>query len=186
MLDALPVLSEAHLADGYRRAEFGSAWADTDGNGCNQRDDVLFRDAAPGYEVTIATQGACDHDVIAGTWRDAYSGRLLTFTNLKDQAQAQAIQIDHVVSLSDAWETGAWAWTRDERIMFANDLGNLLAVDGPTNQAKSDAGPPDWLPDVDGCRYVQQYVQVKASYGLGVTEWSVGGLRAILSQCAPA
>ena len=62
---------------GYRRDAFGSDWVDTDHNGCNQRDDVLLRDAVPGT-TTVARQGACDHDVLAGTWHDPYTGRTLT------------------------------------------------------------------------------------------------------------
>ena len=111
---------------------------------------------------------------------DALGGRLAQTLN---QAQAQAIQIDHVVSLSDAWASGAWEWTPQERIAFANDLGNLLAVDGPTNQAKSDQGPPHWLPEVNRCRYVEQYVQVKDTYGLGVSDDAIAGLRNLLQQC---
>lgn len=183
-LDRLPVISRAGSAGGYRRSEFGQSWVDTDGNGCNQRDDVLLRDALPDRELVVVTQGSCDHDVLAGTWLDPYTGRELTFTDLKDQAQAQAIQIDHVVSLSDAWASGAWEWTPLERIGFANDLDNLLAVDGPTNQAKSDRGPPDWLPEVDRCRYVEHYVQVKDAYGLGVSGDAIAGLRRLLQQCA--
>lgn len=53
----------------YLRDAFGSAWADVDGNGCNQRDDVLLRDSTPDTTRT-APQGACDHDVLAGTWVD--------------------------------------------------------------------------------------------------------------------
>ena len=89
----------------------------------------------------------------------------------------------HIVSLSDAWASGAWEWTSQERIAFANDLGNLLAVDGPTNQAKSDQGPPHWLPEVNRCRYVEQYVQVKDTYGLGVSDDAIAGLRHLLQQC---
>lgn len=182
-LDRLPVIAGAELARDYQRSEFGKGWVDTDGNGCNQRDDVLLRDALPDRGLVVVSQGSCDHDVVAGTWLDPYTGRELTFTDLKDQAQAQAIQIDHIVSLSDAWASGAWEWTPQERIAFANDLGNLLAVDGPTNQAKSDQGPPHWLPEVNRCRYVEQYVQVKDTYGLAVSDDAIAGLRRLLQQC---
>jgi len=182
-LDRLPVIGWADLARGYQRADFGNSWLDTDGNGCNQRDDVLLRDALPDRELVVTTQGGCDHDVLAGTWLDPYTGQELTFTDLKDRTQSQAIQIDHVVSLSDAWATGAWAWTPQERIEFANDLDNLLAVDGATNQAKSDQGPPFWLPEVNRCRYVEHYVRVKDAYGLGVSRDAVAGLRHLLRQC---
>ncbi len=114
------------------RDAFGSDWVDTDHNGCNQRDDVLLRDSVPGT-TKVAQQGACDHDVLAGTWHDPYTGRILRFTDLKDLSQAEAIQIDHVVPLAEAWVSGAAGWSHDRREAFANDLHELLAVDGPTN-----------------------------------------------------
>ena len=91
---------------GYDRDAFGSDWIDTDHDGCNQRDDVLLRDAVPGT-TRVAQQDACDHDVLAGTWHDPYTGRTLRFTDLKDLSQAEAIQIDHVVPLAEAWVSGA-------------------------------------------------------------------------------
>ena len=129
----------------YDRDAFGTAWADVDGNGCNQRDDVLLRDAVPDT-VTVAQQGACDHDVLAGTWVDPYTGRTLAFDDLKDLRQAQAIQIDHVVPLAEAWRSGAAAWGAARRKSFANDLAVLLASDGPTNAAKGDDDPAAWRP----------------------------------------
>lgn len=182
-LDRLPVIPRAELAQDYRRAQFGSGWIDTDGNGCSQRDDVLLRDARRDRDLVVVRQGNCDHDVVAGTWLDPYSGREITFTDLKDPEQSQSIQIDHVVSLSDAWATGAWAWTPEQRISFANDLDNLVAVDGPTNQAKSDQGPPDWLPDANRCWYVESYVFTKDAHALGISEDAMVGLRDLLNQC---
>src|SRR4051794_26362312 len=125
---------------GYVRDAFGGAWVDTDHDGCNQRDDVLLHDAVPGT-TEVAQQGACDHDVLAGTWHDPYTGRTLRFTDLKDLSQAEAIQIDHVVPLAEAWVSGADGWHGDRREAFANDLHELLAVDGPTNMAKGDGDP---------------------------------------------
>ena len=136
-LDRLVVQARPRGTEGYRRDAFGSDWVDTDGNGCNQRDDVLLRDAVRGT-TRVQTQGACDHDVVAGTWHDPYTGRTLTFTDLKDLRQAEAIQIDHVVPLAEAWVSGARRWSRTRREAFANDLGELLAVDGPTNMSKGD------------------------------------------------
>lgn len=183
MLDALPDLAPDALKDGYRRSEFGAAWADIDANGCNQRDDVLYRDADRNRPLEVRRQGSCDHDVIAGTWRDPYTGRELTFTNLKDPAQAQAIQIDHVVSLADAWASGAWAWTPERRLQFANDEAGLLAVDGAVNQTKSDREPPRWLPPTDPCGYVRAYVRIKSDYGLGIDARNRTRLRALLLTC---
>ncbi|MFS3127501.1 hypothetical protein ACLM5J_03755 [Nocardioides sp. Bht2] len=94
LLDGLRQAPRARPTD-YQRKAFGSAWRDTDRNGCNQRDDVLLRDAVPG-STRVQQQGRCDHDVLAGTWRDPYSGRTLQLDDLKNPSQAQAVQIDHV------------------------------------------------------------------------------------------
>ena len=181
ILEGLPRAQS--VADPYRRAAFGAAWADTDGNGCNQRDDVLYRDADPGQLLTVKVKGSCDHDVVAGTWVDPYSGRSMVFTNLLDPKQAQQLQIDHTVSLSDAWATGASTWTADERLAFATDLSNLRAVDGAQNMAKADAGPTRWLPAINRCAFVTRYLSTKARYHLGVTDKDRGQLRILIRDC---
>ncbi|WP_370288996.1 HNH endonuclease family protein [Nocardioides sp.] len=167
----------------YERSAFGSSWADVDGNGCNQRDDVLLRDAVPASART-AQQGRCDHDVLAGSWVDPYTGRRLTFTDLKAPDQAQAIQIDHVVPLSEAWASGADRWSEEQRRTFANDLDNLLAVDGPTNASKSDGDPAAWRPRKGyQCAYATRWITVKSRYDLGADASEVAALRQMLDYC---
>lgn len=167
----------------YERDRFGTAWADLDGNGCNQRDDVLLRDARPGT-VVVAQQGACDHDVLAGQWRDPYTGRLLVFDDLKDLGQAQAIQIDHVVPLGEAWASGAWRWSEERREQYANDLPGLLAVDGPTNASKSDDDPAAWRPRQSyQCRYALRWIRVKDTWGLTVDTSERNALTQMLDAC---
>ena len=168
----------------YDRDDYGERWADIDGNGCNQRDDVLFRDVRPGT-VTVATQGACDHDVLAGTWDGPYTGRPLVFDDLKDSAQAQAITIDHVVPLGEAHRSGAGSWPATERERFANDLDNLVATDGPTNSDKSDADPAEWRPPERSswCAYALVWVGVKADWELAVDDAERRGLAEMLSAC---
>jgi len=166
----------------YDRDAFGGSWADTDRNGCNQRDDVLLRDAVPGT-VATRTQGRCDHDVVGGTWVDPYTGRTLTFTELKDPHQAQAIQIDHVVPLAEAWLSGASAWTVERRRRFANDLAELLAVDGPTNASKSDDDPAAWRPrQAFQCEYAR-WIATKARWDLGVDASERRALEEMLDAC---
>jgi hypothetical protein len=168
---------------GYVRAAFGSDWIDIDHDGCNQRDDVLLRDSVPGT-VKVAQQGACDHDVLAGTWHDPYTGRTLTFTDLKDLRQAEAIQIDHVVPLAEAWVSGAAGWSTDRRELFANDLHELLAVDGPTNMSKGDGDPAAWRPRQGyQCTYARRWITVKAQWHLAVDPPEVAALRDMLGHC---
>ena len=168
---------------GYVRDAFGPSWSDTDGNGCNQRDDVLLRDAVPGT-ARYARQGACDHDVLAGTWTDPYTGRTLTFTDLKEPAQAQAIQIDHLVPLAEAWASGAARWSDTRRLGFANDLSGLLAVDGPTNAGKGDDDPAAWRPRKGyQCTYAIRWVTTKYRWDLAVDRPERRALREMLDRC---
>jgi hypothetical protein len=95
------------------------------------------------------------------------------------------VQIDHVVPLADAWQKGAQQWSPAKRIDFANDPLNLLAVDGPTNQAKSDGDAATWLPPNKAyrCAYVTRQVAVKARYGVWVTQAEHDAIARILSRC---
>lgn len=167
----------------YDRDAFGPSWADADGNGCNQRDDVLLRDVLPGT-VTVQQQGSCDHDVLAGSWVDPYTGTLLTFDDLKDPSQAQAIQIDHVVPLAEAWISGAGAWSPEQRADYANDLDGLLAVDGPTNAGKGADDPAAWRPRKDfQCAYAVRWVRTKSRWDLGVDRSESTALAELLTFC---
>jgi hypothetical protein len=167
----------------YRRDAFGTFWSDVDGNGCNQRDDVLLRDAEPGT-VRVGRQGRCDHDLLAGTWVDPYTGRTLVFDNLKDLHQAEAIQIDHVVPLAEAWVSGARGWSADRRRRFANDLRELLAVDGPTNASKGDDDPAAWRPRKGyQCAYAKRWIAVKYRWKLAADASEVAALADMLGRC---
>ncbi|GGO84155.1 hypothetical protein GCM10011584_01040 [Nocardioides phosphati] len=181
-LAGLTVAPRVHRTD-YDRDAFGSSWRDTDHNGCNQRDDVLVRDAIPG-SVTVGRQGSCDHDVLAGSWLDPYTGRRIDLTDAKAPDQAQAVQIDHVVPLSEAWSSGAWRWPAERRAEFANDLGELLAVDGPTNASKGDDDPAAWRPrKAYQCTYARRWITVKAAWHLDVDASERRALEEMLGFC---
>lgn len=182
-LAGLVVRPRPHGTEGYVRDAFGSDWVDTDHDGCNQRDDVLLRDAVPGT-TRVQQQGACDHDVLAGTWHDPYTGRTLHFTDLKDLHQAEAIQIDHVVPLAEAWVSGARTWSRDRREAFANDLHELLAVDGPTNMSKGDGDPAAWRPRKGfQCAYARRWIAIKTRYALAIDPPEKSALEQMLGYC---
>jgi uncharacterized protein DUF1524 len=182
-LDELTVGPRQSSGPSYDRDLFGSSWADVDGNGCNQRDDVLLRDAVPG-SVTVGRQGGCDHDVLAGSWVDPYTGRTLVFDDLKDPHQSQAIQIDHVVPLAEAWRSGASSWPPARRRAFANDLSELLAADGPTNAAKGDDDPAAWRPrQAFQCEYAERWVGVKSRWSLTADRSEIRALREMLAGC---
>ncbi|GAA1514448.1 hypothetical protein BJ978_002204 [Agromyces terreus] len=167
------VVAEGGATQPYDRDRFGEAWLDVDGNGCDTRNDVLIRDLA---DVRFRSDSA-DCVVRTGTLTDPYTNTVISFVRGPDTSDA--VQIDHVVPLSYAWQHGASTWTDDRRAAFANDPANLLAVDGPANQAKSDSGPAEWMPPATGyaCTYVDRFAAVLLSYELTV---SPGDLDAIV------
>lgn len=176
VLATLPVKGRAPKT-GYRRAEFGQRWRDIDRNGCDTRNDILNRDLT--NKTWRANTRGCV--VLSGILAEPYSGETKYF----DKSQASAIQIDHVVALSDAWQKGAQALTAEQRETLANDPLNLLAVDGRLNQQKSDGDAATWLPPRKDsrCAYVSRQIAVKAKYRLWVTEAERDAMVRILSNC---
>jgi hypothetical protein len=162
---------------GYAREAFGARWSDVDRNGCDTRDDILNRD----LRAKEWRPGTHECVVVAGVLRDPYTGQRLTFT----KEHAEAVQIDHVVALSDAWQKGAAQWDARRRLAFANDPLNLLAVDGPTNSRKSDGDAATWLPPERSfrCRYVARMVAVKAKWKLSVTPAEHDAIARVLARC---
>ena len=134
--------------------------------------------------TTVGQQGACDHDVLAGTWVDPYTGKRIVLDDLKDLHQAQAVQIDHVVPLGEAWISGAADWPPGRRLRFANDLDELLAVDGPTNASKSDDDPAAWRPRASyQCTYAERWIDTKARWDLGADPSEKRALAEMLVTC---
>lgn len=178
LLATLPVKGRAPKT-GYGREAFGPAWADVDGNGCDTRDDVLRRD----LEAVSLRRGSDGCRVSRGTLHGPYTGKTIAFR--AGEGTSEAVQIDHVVALSDAWQTGAQQLTAAQRQALANDPLNLLAVDGPANQAKSDADAASWLPPRTAyrCPYVARQVAVKAKYGLWVTRAERDAIARVLAGC---
>ena len=161
---------------------FGPAWSDDTTaagghNGCDSRNDVLAG------QLQDVDKGTSRCVVQAGTLDDPYSGARIEFR----KAQADEVQIDHVVPLAYAWAMGASAWTLEARMAFANDEAlNLLAVAKATNASKSDQGPATWTPSnvAYRCQYAIRWVSVVSSYGLAVTDGDRSSLRATLEACA--
>jgi hypothetical protein len=118
--------------------------------------------------------------VIAGQLIDPFSGKLITFS-----ASGNSIDIDHVVALSNAWQTGAVYFDKSKRTLLANDPLNLLAVDAKLNRKKGDGDAATWLPPNKAfrCEYVARQVAVKAKYGLWVTKAEKAMMEKILSTC---
>ncbi|PPI02758.1 hypothetical protein C5C95_00735 [Rathayibacter sp. AY1B7] len=177
-LAALPAV-EGPAAVPYDRDLFGQAWSDVDRNGCDTRNDVLGRDLL----APVFKPGTRDCKVLTGTLIDPYDGTSVAFVSGTDTSRL--VQIDHVVALGWAWHHGAWSWTDDQRLAFANDPTNLVAASEQTNRAKSDAGPGEWLPPAAElrCGYVEQFVAVLSDYGLGIDARDRAASEAVLAGC---
>lgn len=177
-LAAIPVKGRAPKT-GYERDRFGRRWADVDRDGCDQRNQVLARDLD---EVSFRP-GTRDCVVLSGALLDPYTGDGVPF--LRGERTSSDVQIDHVVSLSNAWQTGAQQLDAGARELLANDPLNLLAVDGPTNGSKGDGDAATWLPPSRGyrCAFVARQVAVKAKYELWVTPPEAEAIGRILGGC---
>lgn len=163
----------------YNRHEFGQRWADEDHNGCDTRNDILSRD----MKNVVYRPNTRNCVVLSGQLQDPYTGKVINF--VRGQHSSEAVQIDHVVALADAWASGADGWDPARRQKFANDPLNLLAVDGPANQAKSAYAANKWLPpDVDyRCAYVARQVRIKQVWGLSVTADEQRTMALTASEC---
>jgi hypothetical protein len=178
VLETLAVKGRAPKT-GYERSQFGPTWSDVDRNGCDTRNDILYRD------LTSKTykSGTQNCVVLTGVLSDPYSGEKISF--VRGVGSSMDVQIDHVVALSNAWQTGAFKLTYDKRLALANDPMNLLAVKGRLNSQKGDGDAATWLPprkDIR-CAYVAQQIVVKAKYKLWVTSAEKAAMVALLDKC---
>ena len=176
-IETLPMKGRAPKT-GYSREAFGPSWADTDYNGCDTRNDMLRRDLV-GIVLKPRTPGCV---VLEGVLVDPYSGEKISF--IKGES-SDRIHIDHVVSLSNAWQTGMFQRGPEERRIFANDPLNLLAVQDRLNQQKSDGDAATWLPPRKAyrCEFVARQIAVKAAYRLWLTPPEKQAMLRILLNC---
>ena len=161
---------------GYVRALF-EHWRDIDGDGCDSREQVLKRDS-----VTLPQVDPYKCKVVAGDWVSPYDG-----ARWSDPTD---IDIDHVVALKEAWDSGAWAWSAATRNAYANDTSDkrtLLAVTDNVNQQKSDKDPSNWVPPLKSylCTYLGNWISVKARWNLSMDKSEWGRIKNLLnSSCA--
>lgn len=146
------------LRTGYKRTLF-RLWIDENGNGCDTRKEVLITEAV----VPPTVSATCT--ITGGAWFSKYDD--LTFTD------ASKLDIDHMVPLAEAWDSGAYAWTATRRKNYANDLGvrwALIAVSAASNRSKGDQDPAGWLPPSVGyrCQYLAIWVAIKARWDLTI------------------
>lgn len=176
-LERIPVKGRAPKT-GYARNEFGPQWTDVDRNGCDTRNDILKRDLTS----IVFREKTRDCVVESGVLKDPYSGESIVFQ--RGEKTSAFVQIDHVVALSNAWQTGIFQSTAKVRTSFANDPLNLMAVKGSLNSQKGDGDAATWLPPNKSyrCDYVARQIQVKIKYGLWVTKPEKEAMNRILSS----
>ncbi|HEU0190428.1 MAG TPA: HNH endonuclease family protein [Mycobacterium sp.] len=180
-LDALPVKGWDRQQD-FKRYRFGERWSDDvdvefGHNGCDTRDDVLRRDLT---DVQLRRRTCL---VQRGILHDPYTGKTIDF--VRGPESSEAVQIDHVVALADAWYKGARAWDDARRRDFANDPRNLLAVDGQANFDKAFRDAAGWLPPSEAyrCAFVARQIEVKTVYQLWVSANEKAAMRRVLQGC---
>ena len=180
-LNRLPVKGWDRVTD-FARYRFGQAWSDDVNvefghNGCNTRDDILRRDLAD----LVVRPGTCYAQT--GVLHDPYTGQTIAFT--RGPATSDVVQIDHLVSLADAWYKGAREWDDQRRRDFANDPRNLLAVGGQANFNKAFRDATAWLPTNEAfrCEFVARQIDVKAAYGLWLSANEKRAMQDVLARC---
>lgn len=173
MLYALQVKGRAPKT-GYSREQFGGDWANK--AGCDTRNIILHRD----LEADVVGDGC---KVLRGTLSDPYTGKTIQFT--RGTTTSDDVQIDHVVAVSNAWQTGAQQLNHKQRVAFYNDPLNLLAVDGAANQQKGDGDAATWLPKNKSfrCYYVARQIAVKKKHDLWVAPAEKAAMERALSKC---
>ena len=161
---------------GYSRDLF-HLWIDANGNGCDTRKEVLISEA----RVKPTVLAGCR--LSGGRWWSAYDNLFIT--------DSGALDIDHFVPLSEAWQSGAWRWSASTREAYANDLGyplSLIAVTATTNRQKSDMDPAEWMPPFNSyrCTYVSTWIAVKWRWRLTIDPAERIALRVGLVGCGAA
>ena len=171
-LEALAVQPERRT--GYDRDLFDH-WVDADGDGCDARREVLIAEAieVPRVGSSCALSG--------GRWYSVFDGATKTGTG-------SGFDVDHLVPLAEAWDSGAYGWDSDTRRRYANDLSyehSLVAVSSSSNRQKGAADPAGWLPpDVSvRCWYAEAWIAVKTRWELSVDAGELQALRALVAQC---
>ncbi|GAA5145974.1 HNH endonuclease family protein [Nocardioides marinquilinus] len=166
----LPVATESRT--GYDRDLFNH-WVDADGDGCDTRDEVLISEAddAPTVGSGCSLSG--------GRWYSYYDG--------VSQTSASDLDIDHMVPLAEAWDSGASGWSAATREAYANDLGDhrsLVGVTAAENRSKGDQDVAEWLPPQQQCRYLAEFVAVKLRWRLSVDSAEKSAMTSLAPSCS--
>lgn len=165
---------KAEVSSGYDRSLF-KHWVDADGDGCDARREVLIAEST----TPVSVGGGCS--LSGGTWVSAFDGVSTT--------DSSSFDVDHLVPLKEAWDSGANEWDSATRQNFANDLGyemSLIAVSASSNRSKGASDPSEWMPPASSfkCEYVYGWIQVKLRWQLSVDSAEANALRNNWAGCS--
>ena len=171
--DPVGLRIEPEHVGGYNRDLFAD-WYDADRNGCNTRKEVLIAESLDPVQIG----SSCS--ITGGRWFSIYDN--------VETTDSSSFDIDHMVPLSEAWDSGAWNWNADQRKHYANDLDQpffLIAVTASSNRSKSDRDPAEWMPPNSGyhCEYVRIWIQIKRAWDLSVDQAEHDYLAQKLASC---
>mgnify|MGYP000739296454 CR=1 FL=1 len=171
LLNTLKIAPENRT--GYDRELF-THWIDIDGNGCNTRVEVLISESLPGLELLD------NCELVGGEWVSVYDGATT--------ANPSQFDIDHLVPLAEAWDSGASEWEPERREAFANALESpdaLIAVSASSNRSKGDKDPAEWLPPDESfwCEYVSSWITIKSEWGLTVDQDEKSAMLRVIQDC---
>ncbi|MEW2573277.1 HNH endonuclease family protein [Streptomyces sp. NPDC047070] len=172
-VELLPSATESR--EGYQRTFF-KHWnkGSNPSDGCNTRAEVLIAES----RVEPAVEAGCK--IVAGEWYSYYDGVSLTAPG--------GLDIDHMVPLAEAWDSGASTWTAQRREAYANDQDaehSLVAVSARSNRTKGDKDPADWTPPLADarCTYTAHWVATKLRWQLTVDDRERGALAELAAGC---
>jgi hypothetical protein len=173
---ALSVLSTITVQNEYKTGYLRSLfkhWIDANGNGCDTREEVLIAESQSKAQVD-----AYGCKVIEGDWLSPYDNVM--------HSNPSNLDIDHMIPLKEAWDSGAWNWTATQRQTFANDLSDaraLIAVTAGQNRSKSDRDPSNWIPPQKSytCTYLSEWVAIKARWNLSMDQSEFGRIKNLLT-----
>ena len=169
--DTLQLTVAEDKTTGYNRSAF-KHWIDADKDGCDTRAEVLIEEAIVKPKIGPKCK------LTGGKWISAYDGKTIT--------NASQLDVDHMVPLAEAWRSGAWNWNAAKRQEFANDLEYseaLIAVTLKTNRSKGDKDPASWMPALNKCEYIKNWIKIKDKYDLTVDKNEERILRMQISNC---
>ena len=165
----------------YDRDNDYDTWKDWDNDCQSNRHEVLIdeHDSSTGVGLSYTSTTNCS--VATGRWYDPYDNAYFS--------SASEVQIDHFIPLSESHRSGAWAWSRERKTIYANTLNvpeQLIAVGGSSNSAKGSSDPSDWMPNNSSyhCTYLRDWVKVKSIYRLGINSSEEDYIRSAYNGCS--